>query len=246
MQVRRLVRLAVGPLCLLLTATAAPADAAIAAYHLPGGYGYRDGNPASSNEDHSCTIGFNVDNSSGHRVSITAGHCGPVGETEYVDGYNAYGTINRRVFGSGGDYAVIGKLSYSQYSLPPRVISAKKAGETLRVRSAKAPAVGDVVCWTGSTSSVTHCGDIYKVGVASTYDNHTVDNTFRIHGCAHRGDSGGPVFLIRHDSVKNVDYAVAVGIVVALSLPDDACDSKDIVVAQPILPILRNYNLTMP
>lgn len=243
MKLRSLVAALVAPLAILLVATGGPADAAIAAYTLPGGMGYVDGN--STSPDHACTIGFNVNNSSGHRVSITAGHCGPVGEDEYAGSYSRIGTINRRVYGSAGDYAVLGPVSYSQYSLPPRVVSAKKAGETLRVRGAKSPVVGETLCWTGSASAVTHCGNVTAVGVATTYSGHTVNNTFRVKGCGHMGDSGGPIFAIRHDSANNVDYAVAVGILVAVPA-SNTCDSNTIIAGQPILPVLKAYSLTMP
>lgn len=243
MQARTITLTVVGSLTLLFTGPVAPVSAD--SFALPGGTGYMDGNPAPTNEDHGCTIGFNVNNATGGRVSITAGHCGRVGEDEYVGSYSTFGAITRRVYGRAGDYAVINKNQYSQYVLPYRIISAKKAGETLEVRHAKIPTRGETVCWTGQTSDVTHCGNIKDVRVPSDFGDHIVDNTFTIHGCANKGDSGGPVFAIRHDSSHNVDYAVAVGIIIGIS-GGAGCTASDIVVAQPILPILNDFNLTIP
>ncbi|GAA1250422.1 S1 family peptidase [Oryzihumus leptocrescens] len=231
---------AIGAVCLALLATAIPANAEIAAYSLPGGSAYHDGNP--DNPDYACTIGLNVNNSSGDRVAITAGHCGKVGETEYVSAQ--LGTINRRVFGSGGDYAVIGKATGTPYTLPPRVITAKANGETLPVRKVGTPVSGDYICWTGGNSTYTHCGTIFQTNVATSYNGVTVQNTFRLTGCAHQGDSGGPMFYTAHDSATNSDYAVVVGIFVALS-NESNCDART-VVGQPIIPIMKDFNLTLP
>lgn len=243
MKVRDITLALVGSLTLLLTGLVGPVAAD--GFALPGGSGYKDGNPDSANEDHICTLGFNANNANGDRVSITAGHCGREGEDEYVGSYSKIGTLNRRVYGRAGDYAVIGKDQYSQYALPYRVISAKKAGETLEVRHAKEPDKGETVCWTGQTSDATKCGNITAVHVPADFGDHVVDNTFTIGGCMRPGDSGGPIFAIRHDSTRNVDYAVAVGILIGYA-PPAACTNNDHVVAQPILPILKDFNLTIP
>ncbi|HEU4945669.1 MAG TPA: hypothetical protein VFT31_00810 [Kribbella sp.] len=142
-----------------------------------------------------CTAGFTVvRRSTGTRASVTAGHCGGVGTTWY-SGSNYYGTTSVRTNYPDYDQALLTGSSYG-----PKIWT-DGAGDTEDVRTVKSagdPAVGTLVCQSGSYST-SLCG-ITVQSNSSTFCDLDGCTTYLMRGTKggqiviRSGDSGGPIY----------------------------------------------------
>lgn len=185
-----------------------------------------------------CTAGFNARNAAGKKVIISAGHCG--NRTWKTSNSNYFGSTGRLVKSpDGGDFQTIGFYYPKQWKTPGRVLY---SGQKIPVRGTLTPGNGTKVCWRGGMSGKTRCGKLYDVGKDSTVGGVVYHNTFKIHGCAVKGDSGGPIYVAHTDDQTHELIAFAVGIIQGVT----GCDgSGNSVVGQPIGKVLRHWNLKL-
>jgi len=185
-----------------------------------------------------CTAGFNARNAAGDKVLITAGHCG---RRDWRAPNGLYFGATGRVVVSpnGGDFQTVAYTNPSYWKAPGRVLY---NGQRLPVRGILTPSNGARVCWRGGASATTRCGALFEVGGDSTVSGTTYHNTFKIHGCAIRGDSGGPIYAEVTDSLTHESVAFAIGIVQGVT---GCSGSNNTVVGQPIRKVLRRWNLKL-
>jgi streptogrisin D len=142
-----------------------------------------------------CTAGFSVVRRSlGSRASVTAGHCGANG-TLWVSGMYYYGTTNGRTNYPDYDQALLTGSSYG-----PKIWT-YGAGDTEDVRTVKSaadPAVGQLICQSGSFSN-SICG-IRVDSISAKYCDTDGCTSYVIKGTKggaiviRGGDSGGPMY----------------------------------------------------
>ncbi|MFC0627880.1 hypothetical protein [Kribbella deserti] len=142
-----------------------------------------------------CTAGFSVVRRAiNARASVTAGHCGANG-TYWRSGSNYYGTTNGRVNYPDYDQALLTGSSYG-----PKIwtYGAGDTAQTRTVSSAADPAVGQLICQSGSFSN-SICG-IRVDSLSAKYCDPDGCTTYVIRGTKsgetviRGGDSGGPVY----------------------------------------------------
>lgn len=142
-----------------------------------------------------CTAGFSVVRRAiNARASVTAGHCG-VNGTYWRSGSNYYGTTNGRVNYPDYDQALLTGSSYG-----PKIwtYGAGDSAETRTVSGAADPAVGQLVCQSGSFSN-SICG-IRVDSLSAKYCDPDGCTTYVIRGTKsgetviRGGDSGGPIY----------------------------------------------------
>jgi streptogrisin D len=134
-----------------------------------------------------CSLGFNVQNSSGAYFFLTAGHCTQVVSTWYSD--SAHNTLLGTNYVSsfpGNDYGIV------QYSTSTTVEISGTVGSQ-DITSAATPAVGASVSRRGSTTGV-HTGTVNQLNATVNYAEGTVTGLIRTTVCAEAGDSGGPLY----------------------------------------------------
>lgn len=142
-----------------------------------------------------CTAGFSVvRRSDGKRGSVTAGHCGGVG-TAWRSGTNYYGGTTVRTNYPDYDQALI---TGSAYGSKIWTDGAGDSVDTRTVKSAGDPAVGSVVCQSGSFS-LSLCGITVR-SLSAKYCDTDGCTTYVIRATRGGavaiigGDSGGPVY----------------------------------------------------
>lgn len=241
MRGRRWVVTLVGVASTLLVFTSAPSEAratgaataAAAANTMVGGKKITGAGVA-------CSSGFNVKNGSGDSVMVTAGHCGA--ETWYLDGTVYFGNTARRVVSATeGDFQTVPPGLPGQWALPPDV---HYQGANVPVHGRMSASNGMTACWRGGNSAVSRCGTVYAADSSSTIEGTTFTHTFKVHGCAIKGDSGSPVFTFVAQAGTNQLYAL--GIIQGVTVDaNNKCVSNPNIVVQPIGKVLNNWNLTL-
>jgi len=126
-----------------------------------------------------CSLGFNVTDGSSYYF-LTAGHCGAVAGTWYVDpGQSTEIGPTLDYSFPGNDFALV------QYANP----SLSHPGGWTAADAFR----GEQVTRTGSTTG-THSGTVQALNVSVTYAEGTVSGLIQTNVCAEGGDSGGPLY----------------------------------------------------
>ncbi|WP_154674496.1 S1 family peptidase [Nakamurella lactea] len=159
--------------------------------------------PAAAGYVTLCSSGFVTVNLTGTAYYLlTAGHCGAKGgvwNTNFANkSKHRIGAMYNKVFGAGGDMAIIRIDSPSGWKLPRGLVYVQAGAATTRNEAYQITKVGDSVqgmrtCKSGRTTKTT-CGKVTAVGVAVSYNGTVVRNLVQTNMCAGGGDSGGAVY----------------------------------------------------
>jgi streptogrisin D len=168
-----------------------------------------------------CSLGFNVQNSSGNFFFLTAGHCGNVAGTWR----NSAGTTLGNTLDSsfpGNDFAIVQyNASFTDH---PGTVGSRD------ITGAGNPVVGQSVTRRGSTTG-THTGRVTALNVTVTFNTgETVSGMIQTNVCAEPGDSGGPLF----------SGGTALGIT---SGGSGNCRSGGMTIYQPVTEALSTYGV---
>ncbi|MFD5715340.1 S1 family peptidase [Streptomyces pharetrae] len=133
-----------------------------------------------------CSLGFNVQNSSGAQFFVTAGHCTDGAGTWYSNSGRT--TVIGSTAGSsfpGNDYGIV------RYS---GSVSRPGTANGVDITRAATPAVGTTVIRDGSTTG-THSGRVTALNATVNYGGgDVVSGLIQTNVCAEPGDSGGPLY----------------------------------------------------
>ncbi|HEY0002202.1 MAG TPA: S1 family peptidase, partial [Actinoplanes sp.] len=134
-----------------------------------------------------CSLGFNVQDSSGAYYFLTAGHCTQVVTTWYADSAHTtlLGTTDVSSF-PGNDYGIV------QYS-PSTTATISGTVGSQDITSAGTPSVGASVTRRGSTTGI-HTGVVTQLNATVNYAEGTVTGLIGTTVCAEAGDSGGSLY----------------------------------------------------
>ena len=136
-----------------------------------------------------CSLGFNVRNSSGALLLLTAGHCTNIGSSWSASpGGALLGTRAGTSF-PGNDY---GLVRYASTVPQPGNVTLYN-GTYQDIASARTPYVGESVRRSGSTTGL-RSGTVTALNATVNYPQGTVFGLIRTTVCAQPGDSGGPLF----------------------------------------------------
>ncbi len=130
-----------------------------------------------------CSLGFNVQTSSGTKYFLTAGHCTNIGAT-WTNGSTTLGTRAGTSF-PGNDYGIV------KYTTTSVTISGAVGSQD--ITSAGTPAVGATVYRRGSTTGI-HSGRVTALNSTVNYSEGSVSGLIRTTVCAEPGDSGGSLY----------------------------------------------------
>ncbi|BCY14000.1 hypothetical protein L3i22_090880 [Actinoplanes sp. L3-i22] len=130
-----------------------------------------------------CSLGFNVQSSSGTKYFLTAGHCTNIGAT-WTNGSTTLGTRAGTSF-PGNDYGIV------RYTTTSVTISGAVGSQD--ITSAGTPAVGATVYRRGSTTGI-HSGRVTALNSTVNYSEGSVSGLIRTTVCAEPGDSGGSLY----------------------------------------------------
>ncbi|MFF2187142.1 S1 family peptidase [Streptomyces sp. NPDC058155] len=169
-----------------------------------------------------CSIGFSV-----HGGFVTAGHCGPRGQSVRGWDNSAIGNFQGSSF-PGNDYAWV-NVANGWWTVPV-VLGWGSVSDQLVRGSNEAP-VGASICRSGST---THwrCGNLLAKNVTVNYSQGAVHQMVQTSACAEGGDSGGS--FISGDQAQGVTSGAS-----------GNCTSGGQSFYQPINEILSTYGLTL-
>ncbi|MFE2046025.1 S1 family peptidase [Streptomyces sp. NPDC059477] len=133
-----------------------------------------------------CSLGFNVQNSSGTQFFVTAGHCTDGAGTWYSN--SARTTVIGSTTGSSfpvNDYGIV------QYS---GTVARPGTANGVDITRAATPTVGTSVIRDGSTTG-THTGTVTALNATVNYGGgDVVYGMIQTNVCAEPGDSGGPLY----------------------------------------------------
>jgi streptogrisin D len=169
-----------------------------------------------------CSLGFNVQNSSGAFFFVTAGHCGNIASSWYAN--SAHTTLLGNTAGSsfpGNDYAYV-RYSTSYTNHPGTVGSVDITGSGT-------PSVNQTVTRRGSTTGI-HSGRVTALNATVRYAEGTVSGLIRTTVCAEGGDSGGPLYS------GPTAYGLTSG-------GSGNCSSGGTTYFQPVTEVLNRYGL---
>ncbi|MEU5086927.1 S1 family peptidase [Streptomyces sp. NPDC021356] len=134
-----------------------------------------------------CSLGFNVQDSSGNYYFLTAGHCTDGAGTWWSN--SAHTTTLGTTAGSsfpGNDYGIV---RYTNSS-----VTKSGAVGSQDITSAATPSVGTTVYRRGSTTG-THSGRVTALNATVNYGGgDVVSGLIQTTVCAEPGDSGGPLY----------------------------------------------------
>ncbi len=177
----------------------------------------------------SCTLGFNVRNSSNVYYFLTAGHCTNLATTWYANSPNTtvLGTRTGTSF-PGNDYGIV---QYTNTAIAhPGVVNLCN-GSSQDITSVGTAYVGEPVkyvsCRTGLRS-----GTVTALNATVNYAQGSVYGLIKTNVCAEGGDSGGPLF----------DGAKALGL---LSGGSGNCSVGGTTYFQPITEALSVYGVSV-
>ncbi|MFE4667793.1 S1 family peptidase [Streptomyces sp. NPDC056716] len=133
-----------------------------------------------------CSLGFNVQNSSGTQFFVTAGHCTDGAGTWYSNSTRT--TVIGSTTGSSfpvNDYGIV------QYS---GTVTRPGTANGVDITRAATPTVGTAVIRDGSTTG-THTGTVTALNATVNYGGgDVVYGMIQTNVCAEPGDSGGPLY----------------------------------------------------
>jgi hypothetical protein len=172
-----------------------------------------------------CSLGFNVQDSSGAYYFLTAGHCTQVASSWYSD--SSHSTLLGTNYVSsfpGNDYGIV------KYSTSTTVAISGAVGSQ-DITSSATPSVGASVSRRGSTTGV-HTGTVTQLNATVNYSEGTVSGLIRTTVCAEAGDSGGPLY----------SGTTALGLT---SGGSGNCTSGGVTFFQPVVEPLSAYSLSV-
>jgi streptogrisin D len=186
------------------------------------------GGDAIYGSSYRCSLGFNVRNSAGTYFFLTAGHCGNLATTWYINSNHTTvaGTRTGTSFPN-NDYAII---RYTGSVTHPGVVDLYNGSRQDITRSANAY-VGERVRRSGSTSGV-HSGTVTGLNATVNYAEGTVRGLIQTNVCAESGDSGGSLF----------DGSTALGLT---SGGNGNCRSGGTTFFQPVTEALSVYGVSV-
>jgi streptogrisin D len=132
-----------------------------------------------------CSLGFNVQDSSGAFYFLTAGHCGNIASTWYSN--SSHTSVLGSTAGSsfpGNDYA---RVRYTGSASHPGQVGSQD------ITSSGTPSVNQTVTRRGSTTGI-HSGRVTALNATVNYAEGTVTGLIRTTVCAEGGDSGGSLY----------------------------------------------------
>ncbi|MFC8569744.1 S1 family peptidase [Streptomyces sp. NPDC057245] len=138
-----------------------------------------------------CSAGFNVTDGTDDFI-LTAGHCGPTGSVWFGDNKGDR-QVGKTVSASfpGDDFSLV---EYANGKAGDGAdVVAVGDGKGVRITGAGAPAVGQRVFRSGSTSGLRD-GRVTALDATVNYPEGTVTGLIETDVCAEPGDSGGPMF----------------------------------------------------
>ncbi|MEV6737743.1 S1 family peptidase [Streptomyces sp. NPDC051104] len=171
-----------------------------------------------------CSLGFNVQDSSGNYYFLTAGHCTDGAGTWWSN--SSHSTTLGTTAGSsfpGNDYGIV---RYTNSSVT-------KSGTvgSVDITSAATPSVGTTVYRRGSTTGI-HSGRVTALNATVNYGNgDVVYGLIQTTVCAEPGDSGGPLY-----SNSGVAYGLTSG-------GSGNCTSGGTTFFQPVTEALSAYGV---
>ena len=131
-----------------------------------------------------CSLGFNVQNSSGQQFFLTAGHCTNIGSSwSASSGGSQIGTRAGTSF-PGNDYGIV---RYTSTIARPGTVGG------VEITRAANPSVGQTVTRRGSTTG-TRSGQVTALNATVNYAEGSVSGLIRTTVCAQPGDSGGSLY----------------------------------------------------
>ncbi|MBO1331973.1 S1 family peptidase [Streptomyces sp. VRA16 Mangrove soil] len=171
-----------------------------------------------------CSLGFNVQDSSGNYYFLTAGHCGEVASTWYSNsGHTTTLGTNVGYSFPGNDYALV---KYTNSS----ITKSGTAGNT-DITSSGTPSVGATVYRDGSTTGI-HSGKVTALNATVNYGGgDIVSGLIQTTVCAEGGDSGGSLY-----STGGVAYGLTSG-------GSGNCTSGGTTFFQPVTEALSKYGV---
>lgn len=157
-----------------------------------------------------CSLGFNVQNSSGNKFFLTAGHCAKETQLWYDTASGGYLGKRTSVSWPGNDFAVV---DYTQSNVTPY---GTVHNDSQQITSSRYPRDGESVSRAGGTSDDL-VGKVLLTSTTVTYTSgEVVYGVIKTSNCAKRGDSGGALY---HGTV-------ALGITSGGNRLDDPCSSN--------------------
>ncbi|GHF15368.1 serine protease [Streptomyces fumanus] len=172
-----------------------------------------------------CSLGFNVQNSSGTQYFLTAGHCTDGAGNWYSN--SARTTVIGTTAGSsfpGNDYGIV------RYT---GSVSRPGTANGVDITSAATPAVGTTVIRDGSTTG-THSGRVTALNTTVNYGGgDIVSGLIQTTVCAEPGDSGGPLY-----SNSGIAYGLTSG-------GSGNCTSGGTTFFQPVTEALSAYGVNV-
>ena len=176
-----------------------------------------------------CSLGFNVEDSSGREYFLTAGHCGNIASRWYENSSKTtrLGSVAGSSF-PGNDYAIV-RYTNPAVSRPGTVDLYD--GTSQDITSAADPTVGERVSRSGSTTGV-HLGTVQALNATVNYAEGTVRGLIKTNVCAEGGDSGGALF----------DGTTALGLT---SGGSGNCSTGGTTYFQPVVEALNAYGVNV-
>lgn len=172
-----------------------------------------------------CSLGFNVQNSSGTQYFLTAGHCTDGAGTWYSNSgrTTVIGSTSGSSFPS-NDYGIV-KYSGS--------VSRPGTANGVDITKAATPSVGTTVIRDGSTTG-THSGRVTALNATVNYGSgDIVYGLIETTVCAEAGDSGGPLY-----GSNGTAYGLTSG-------GSGDCDSGGTTYFQPVTEALSAYGVSV-
>nr|WP_240449219.1 S1 family peptidase [Streptomyces harenosi] len=172
-----------------------------------------------------CSLGFNVQDSSGTQYFVTAGHCTDGAGTWYSNSgrTTVIGTTTGSSF-PGNDYGIV------RYS---GSVSRPGTANGVDITRAATPSVGTTVIRDGSTTG-THSGRVTALNATVNYGGgDIVSGLIQTTVCAEPGDSGGPLY-----GSNGVAYGLTSG-------GSGNCTSGGTTFFQPVTEALSAYGVSV-
>ncbi|MDX3453984.1 S1 family peptidase [Streptomyces sp. ME02-8801-2C] len=190
------------------------------AYAMRGGLGMEsDFTSGGTNWTKICTAGFNVQNSSGKKYMLTAGHCMEDGAVTWRrrSGAVPLGRAISWAYGNDTNQSDYGLVEYSNSDVVPYGTIQYKDGSEGQISSSASAFEGEKVKRVG-TMSQDLVGMVLATDATVTYtDGTTLKHMIEASNCTVHGDSGGPLFSAE----------TALGINSGGSYADQPCGDSD-------------------
>lgn len=139
-----------------------------------------------------CSLGFNVQNASGTKYFVTAGHCTNLATTWYAN--SSQTTVLGSRTGTSFPTNDYGIVRYTNTAIAtPGNVWLYSGTTTQDITSSGNPVVGQAVKRSGSTTGV-RSGSVSALNQTVCYPQGCVGQTIKTNVCAEPGDSGGSLF----------------------------------------------------